>query len=187
MNQNGIHDILSKNEVIPVATIHNYEELLLQLEKIQHASISCIEITLRSDYALTAIEKIKKMDLPDFKVGVGTVIRPEQIEIVHAMDVDFIVSPGLTEKLVIELHKSGIPFIPGVSTVSEIMKALEWNCTFLKFFPAHLSGGIDALKAYGQLFPSVIFCPTGGITSSTYRDYLQLKNVSSVGGSWMLK
>ncbi len=187
MKQNGINDILSTNKVIPVATIHNYEDLVLQLEKIQHASISCIEITLRTDYALTAIEKIKTMDLPNFKIGVGTVIRPEQIEMVHALDVDFIVSPGLTEKLVGELHKTGIPFIPGVSTVSEIMQALEWHCSFLKFFPAHLSGGIEALKAYGQLFPSVTFCPTGGITSSTYNDFLSLYNVSSVGGSWMLK
>ena len=77
----------------------------------------------------------------------------------------------LIEKLVTELHKSGIPFIPGVSTISEIMKALEWNCTFLKNLPAHLSGGIDTLKSYGQLFPNVKFCPIGGITTSTYIDY----------------
>ena len=187
MIQNGIEDILLSNKVIPVATVKNHDDLLAQLEKIQEASISCIEITLRTDYALTAIEKLKNMDLPNFKVGVGTIIRPNQIDQVHALNVDFIVSPGLTEKLAHELSTCGIPYIPGVSTVSEIMQAVEWNCYFLKFFPAHLSGGIEALKAYGQLFPSVVFCPTGGITSSTYTDYLNLTNVASIGGSWMLR
>ena len=187
MTQNGIKEILSTNCIIPVATIQNHDDLLHQVAKIQKASINCIEITLRTEYAITAIEKIKNLNIPNFKVGVGTVIRPDQIQRLQDLDVDFIVSPGLTESLVKELHKCGIPFIPGVSTVSEIMQALEWNCSYLKFFPAHLAGGIDALKAYGQLFPSVTFCPTGGINETTNHEYLALPNVLSVGGSWMLK
>ena len=187
MVQNGIETILKHNPVIPVATIHNAEELETILSKIQVAGIHCIEITLRTGYALEAIKELKSRNIPGFFVGVGTVIRPEQVEQVKALEVDFIVSPGLTEKLSEALAVSGIPYIPGVSTVSEIMLGIEENCAFFKFFPANISGGIEALKAYGQLFPTVKFCPTGGITESTYESYLAEKNIISVGGSWMIK
>ncbi len=187
MVQNGLETILKHNPVIPVATIHNAEELETIVSKIQAAGINCIEITLRTDFALEAIKELKAINIPGFFVGVGTVIRPEQVEQLKALEVDFIVSPGLTEKLSEALAASGIPYIPGVSTVSEIILGIEENCTFFKFFPANLSGGIEAIKAYGQLFPSVKFCPTGGITENTYENYLDEKNVICVGGSWMLK
>jgi 2-dehydro-3-deoxyphosphogluconate aldolase/(4S)-4-hydroxy-2-oxoglutarate aldolase len=82
---------------------------------------------------------------------------------------------------------SKIPFIPGASTPSEIMQALEYGCDTLKFFPANLFGGIKALKTYGNVFPQVKFCPTGGVNESTFEEYLDLDNVISVGGSWMTK
>lgn len=187
MVQNGIETILKNNPVIPVATIHNAEELESIITKIQAAGINCIEITLRTEYALEAIKQLKMKAIPRFFVGVGTVIRLEQVEQVKALEVDFIVSPGITEKLSKALAASGIPYIQGVSTVSEIMLGMEENCAFFKFFPANLSGGIEALKAYGQLFPTVKFCPTGGITENTYASYLAEKNIISVGGSWMIR
>ena len=82
------------------------------------------------------------------------------------------------------LKSSGIPFLPGVATPSEIMAAKEKGLTALKFFPANLFGGIKSLKAYGQVFPDIKFCPTGGITSESSRDYLFLDNVFAIGGSW---
>lgn len=187
MVQNGIETVLKNNPIIPVATIHNAEELETILTKIQKAGINCIEITLRTEYAMEAIKQLKARNNSGFFVGVGTVIRPEQVDQVKALGVDFIVSPGLTEKLSIALAASGIPYIPGVSTVSEIMSGMEEKCAFFKFFPANLCGGIDALKAFGQLFPTVKFCPTGGINESTYESYLAEKNIISVGGSWMIK
>ncbi len=187
MQQNGIETILQANSVIPVATIQDAAALETIYAKIQESGIHCIEITLRTTFALDAIRILKERNIANFSIGVGTVIRPEQVQQVKDLGVDFIVSPGLTEKLAHALHQSGVPFIPGVSTVSEIMAGLEWDCTFFKFFPANLSGGIEALKAYGQLFPHVKFCPTGGITGSTYPDYLKEPNIISVGGSWMLK
>lgn len=187
MVQNGIETVLKNNPVIPVATIHNAEELETIVTKIQKAGINCIEITLRTEYAMEAIKQLKARNKSGFFVGVGTVIRPEQVEQVKELGVNFIVSPGLTEKLSIALAASGIPYIPGVSTVSEIMLGMEEKCAFFKFFPANLCGGIDALKAFGQLFPTVKFCPTGGINESTYESYLAEKNIISVGGSWMIK
>ena len=187
MIQNGIQTILKNNPVIPVATINNAGDLDNQISKIHSAGIKCIEVTLRTDFALEALSILKSQNIPNFSVGVGTIIHPNQIDKVKDIGVDFIVSPGLTTKLAQHLKQSGIAFIPGVSTVSDIMKGLEEEFTFFKFFPANLFGGINAIKTYGQLFPHVTFCPTGGISEQTFKEYLEEPNIISVGGSWMLK
>jgi 2-dehydro-3-deoxyphosphogluconate aldolase/(4S)-4-hydroxy-2-oxoglutarate aldolase len=187
MVQNGIEKILSKNPIIPVATIRNKEELELIIDKIIQANIQCIEVTLRTDFAYQALEIIKSKNLPNFDLGVGTITRADQIAKVQEIGVDFIVSPGLTPKLAQHLKQSSIAFIPGVSTVSDIMKGMEEDFRFFKFFPANLFGGIQAIKTYGQLFPHISFCPTGGISEETHQEYLYEPNILSVGGSWMLK
>jgi 2-dehydro-3-deoxyphosphogluconate aldolase / (4S)-4-hydroxy-2-oxoglutarate aldolase len=187
MTQNNIAEVLKQHQVIPVATIKDERDLFEQLEKIGKAGIKCIEVTLRTDFAFEALQIINRQKSSDFTVGVGTITNVAQINAVKEIGVDFLVSPGLTENLAKSLIESKIAFIPGVSTVSEIMAGMEFGLTHFKFFPAHLSGGIEALKAYGQLFPHLRFCPTGGISENTYQDYLALPQVISVGGSWMLK
>jgi 2-dehydro-3-deoxyphosphogluconate aldolase/(4S)-4-hydroxy-2-oxoglutarate aldolase len=187
MIQNGIEKILKRNPVIPVATIRDKDELEIILDKILGADIHCIEVTLRTDFAFKALEIIKSKNLSNFDLGVGTISRADQILKVQEIGVDFIVSPGFTPKLAQHLKQSDVAFIPGVSTVSDLMKGMEEDFRFFKFFPANLFGGIQAIKTYGQLFPQLSFCPTGGISEETYQEYLNEPNIISVGGSWMLK
>jgi 2-dehydro-3-deoxyphosphogluconate aldolase/(4S)-4-hydroxy-2-oxoglutarate aldolase len=103
------------------------------------------------------------------------------------LNVDFIVSPGLTENLAKVLQASKIPFLPGAVTPSEIISGQELGVKYFKFFPANLFGGLETLKAYASVFKGVKFCPTGGVNESNYQDFLKLENVVSVGGTWVLK
>lgn len=187
MKQNNIEGILNDHPLIPVVTINSEAEIDPIINTLKEMNIFCIEVTLRTDFAFEALQLIKDRYAGSISVGVGTVISKEQIEKLIAIGVDFIVSPGLTPALYNHLLASSIPFIPGVTTPSEIMQAIELGCDKLKFFPANLFGGISALKTYGNVFPQVKFCPTGGVNASTYEEYLSLKNVISVGGSWMIK
>lgn len=187
MKQNNIAAILAKHPLIPVVTINAEAEIAPMMEKLFALEIACIEITLRTDFAMEAIGIIKEEYGHRLAVGVGTVINTDQVDALLAHAPDFIVCPGLTTQLGKHLDASGMAFIPGVSTPSEIMHALENGWDVLKFFPAHLFGGLKALKTYGDVFPSVKFCPTGGIDGTTFDEYLALPNVISVGGSWMLK
>lgn len=187
MTQNNIAAVLSQHPVIPVVTINNEGEIPgIAAHLLQH-NIHCIEVTLRTAYALEGITQFKKLYGDQFAIGVGTVVKPKQVDEVAAIGVDFIVSPGIQMDLGNVLEQSGIPFIPGVATPSDIIAGLQRDWNVFKFFPANLFGGLPALKAYGQVFPSVKFCPTGGITEESYHDYLALNNVISVGGSWMMK
>ena len=96
------------------------------------------------------------------------------------------VSPGLTNPMIQQFDVSEIPFLPGVSTPSEIIRGMDLGWKYFKFFPADLFGGAKALKTYGSIFKNSFFCPTGGINQDNYKDYLELDNVLSVGGSWLL-
>lgn len=187
MKQNNIVSILNDHPLIPVVTIHSEEEIDPIIEGLKARNIFCIEVTLRTDFAFDALQIIKDRYADSITLGVGTVISENQLERLTEIGVDFIVSPGLTPALYNHLFATNIPFIPGVTTPSEIMQAIELGCDTLKFFPANLFGGISALKTYGNVFPQVKFCPTGGVDESTFEEYLSLKNVICVGGSWMMK
>lgn len=187
MKQNNIENVLKNHPLIPVVTIHSEEEIEPIIQQLIARNIFCIEVTLRTDFAFEAIEIIKNRYSETITLGVGTVLSQSQIERLVEIGVDFIVSPGLTPSLYDHLTVSKIPFIPGAVTPSEIMQAIELGCTTLKFFPATIFGGIQALKTYGTVFSQVKFCPTGGVDESTYEAYLALSNVISVGGSWMMK
>jgi 2-dehydro-3-deoxyphosphogluconate aldolase/(4S)-4-hydroxy-2-oxoglutarate aldolase len=186
MGQNGIRELLSSHQIVPVVTINQESDIAIILQKLKVHNIGIIEVTLRTPYALTAIEYLKQ-NAKHLVVGAGTVINTEQIGLLKNLNIDFIVSPGGSDKLFGALENSGIPFLPGACTPSEFISCAERGYDLLKFFPADLFGGIKALKTYSQVFGGIMFCPTGGITEETYRDYLELPNVQSVGGSWMMK
>jgi 2-dehydro-3-deoxyphosphogluconate aldolase/(4S)-4-hydroxy-2-oxoglutarate aldolase len=183
--QNGIEAILAANSRIPVVTFSSSAQVASVLEQLEAASVSCIEITLRTAAAWEAIEHCKKIANADFKVGVGTLVNVEQVERCKSLGVDFLVSPGSSDSLIDAMQSSGIPFLPGVMTPTEIISALEKECNYLKLFPYNLAGGINALKTYASVFPQVKFCPTGGLNADNHHEVLALKNVVSVGGSWL--
>lgn len=187
MTQQNIRNILEKHPLIPVVTFQHMEEIDPTMEKLKAKDIHCIEITLRTDISYEAIRYVKQTYGSEFSVGMGTVVLPKHIEMAQELQVDFMVSPGINEQLAKPLSESKIAFIPGVVTPSEIMIGLQHGWDTFKFFPASLFGGTETLKAYAQVFPTLKFCPTGGINETNFSDYAKLSNVICVGGSWMLK
>ncbi|MFN5418140.1 MAG: bifunctional 4-hydroxy-2-oxoglutarate aldolase/2-dehydro-3-deoxy-phosphogluconate aldolase [Flavobacteriia bacterium] len=185
--QNNIRQVLSQHPVIPVVTFNNLNEVEPMVERLVKQNIRCIEITLRTDVAFDAIQKTKEEFGKEISVGMGTIVNTFQIDKAVEIGIDFMVSPGISPALFSAFEASKIAFIPGVSTPSEIILGLQQNWDTFKFFPAHLFGGLEALKTYGQVFPHVKFCPTGGISEATHQEYLALGNIISVGGSWMTK
>lgn len=186
MIQNNIEQILKKNPLIPVATISDLSHVDKFYDVLKGQGVSCIEITLRTEIAWEAIALFKEKYGSDFSVGVGTIVSSDDILKCIQNKVDFMVSPGLTASMIQQFDFSGIPFLPGVSTPSEIIRGIDLGWEFFKFFPADLFGGAKALKTYANIFKNASFCPTGGINQDNYKAYLELENVISVGGSWLL-
>jgi 2-dehydro-3-deoxyphosphogluconate aldolase/(4S)-4-hydroxy-2-oxoglutarate aldolase len=187
MGNQSINKILKNNPLVPVVTFQKEDDPVAFMDYLIKNNIFCIEITLRTEYGLKAIKVLKEKFSDTIQVGAGTVINETQVNELKSMGADFMVSPGLTVDLFECMTKSKIPFLPGVATPSEIIQAQELKLEYLKFFPANLYGGVGALKMFGGLFPSIKFCPTGGINEETSQEYLALPNVIAVGGSWFQK
>jgi 2-dehydro-3-deoxyphosphogluconate aldolase/(4S)-4-hydroxy-2-oxoglutarate aldolase len=167
-----------------VVVLERVEDAVPVARALVAGGLPAIELTLRTPAALDAIRAISD-EVPDILVGAGTVVTPGQAKEAFDAGARFLVSPGSTPSLVAAMADTGLPFLPGTSTVSEVLAALELGLTDLKFFPAETSGGAAYLRAVASPVPAARFCPTGGITLASAPDYLALPNVGCVGGSWL--
>ncbi|GAA7774745.1 bifunctional 4-hydroxy-2-oxoglutarate aldolase/2-dehydro-3-deoxy-phosphogluconate aldolase [Helicobacter pylori] len=182
--QDKIIEVLQISPIIPVVVIENIKDAVPLAQSLVEGGIHIIEVTLRSSCALEAIELIAK-NVPKMRVGAGTILNPTQLEQAQNRGAEFLISPGLTIKLLEHAKKKDMPLIPGVSSSSEVMQALELGYSALKFFPAEYCGGVKLLNAFNGPFKGVKFCPTGGISADNMHSYLNLENVLCVGGSWL--
>ncbi|ALP40348.1 bifunctional 4-hydroxy-2-oxoglutarate aldolase/2-dehydro-3-deoxy-phosphogluconate aldolase [Aeromonas schubertii] len=178
-------EVFAASPLVPVMVITDLEQAVPMAEALLAGGISVFEITLRTPVALAAIERIARA-MPEAMVGAGTVINAAQYDAAVAAGARFVISPGMTPALLAHAARGSAPLIPGVATPSEVMQALEAGYDHLKFFPAEANGGTKALAAIAAPLPQVRFCPTGGIGPKNVADYLALKSVATVGGSWML-
>ena len=177
--------VLDLAPVVPVVVVDDPSDAVPLARALVSGGLPAIEVTLRTPAALQAIRAIADA-VPDAVVGAGTVITPEQVTDSVTAGARFLVSPGWTDVLLDAMRVSGVPFLPGVSTTSEVVALLERGVREMKFFPAEAAGGTAYLKSLHGPLPQARFGPTGGIGAATAPGYLSLPNVACVGGSWML-
>lgn len=176
--------LAAKRSVVPVVVIERAEDALPLARAILAGGGISIEITLRTQAGLKAIEAIANSDL-EIVVGAGTVLTVEDAKQAIAAGAQFLVSPGLDSEVVEYALAQEVLMIPGVMTPSEVLTAKRLGLEMLKFFPAQLAGGVGMLKTFASVFPMMRFMPTGGININNLPDYVKLNNVLAVGGSWV--
>ena len=171
--------------VIPVIVLHDVRHAVPMARALVAGGIRMLEVTLRTPQALDCMRAIAS-EVPEAVVGAGTVRSPADAEAATRAGARFAVSPGFTPAVGRACRDQGLPLLPGVATGSEIMAAQEEGFDALKFFPALQAGGTAMLKAWQGPFGDVVFCPTGGIAPGNAAEFLALKNVACVGGSWLV-
>ena len=170
--------------VIPVLVIHDLAHARPIAEALVAGGLKALEVTLRTPVALEAMAEMAAVE--GAVVGAGTVLNENDLNASLAAGARFIVSPGLTEPLARAAIQSGVPYLPGVASASDIMRGLDLGLTHFKFFPAEAAGGRTALNALAAPFGQARFCPTGGITPDTAEAWLAAPQVLCVGGSWLV-
>ncbi|MEJ6773750.1 MAG: bifunctional 4-hydroxy-2-oxoglutarate aldolase/2-dehydro-3-deoxy-phosphogluconate aldolase, partial [Porticoccaceae bacterium] len=176
--------LLAGNPVIPVITLDRVDDAVPLAQALVAGGLKVLEVTLRTEAAVEGIRQIVK-HVPEAIVGTGTVCTEQHIKLSEDLGCQFMISPGATDKLLRAAENSSVPFLPGISPVSELMRGMEYGYSDFKFFPAEASGGVPVLKAMGGPFGDIRFCPTGGIGLHNVLSYLALPNVLCVGGSWI--
>jgi 2-dehydro-3-deoxyphosphogluconate aldolase/(4S)-4-hydroxy-2-oxoglutarate aldolase len=176
--------LLDVAPVVPVVVLEDATRAVPLARALAAGGLPIIELTLRTPSALDAVRRIAA-EVPDVLVGAGTILGAGQARRAAAAGARFLVSPGSTPALLDGLDDTGLPYLPGTSTVSEMLAVAERGHTAMKFFPAEAAGGAPYLASLASPLPHLRFCPTGGITATTAERYLGLPNVGCVGGSWL--
>lgn len=179
----NVRELMQVAPVIPVLVIDEVAQAKPLAEALVAGGIRTLEVTLRTPVALDAIRAMT--DVPGAIVGVGTALNADDLKRAQDHGATFAVSPGFTPALGKAANDINMPLLPGVMTPADIMQAKDHGFTELKLFPASQAGGIPMLKALGGPFVDTVFCPTGGISAATAKDFLALPNVLCVGGSWV--
>ncbi len=180
-----IDSVMNAAPVIPVLVVDDIAHARPLAEALVAGGLPVLEVTMRTPVALDVITEMAKV--PGAIVGAGTVISAGDLSAALVAGARFIVSPGITAPLGSAARTSGAPFLPGVSSASDIIRAQEMGFNRLKFFPAVAAGGLPMLRALAAPFRNVRFCPTGGITLENAPEWLAEASVACVGGSWIAK
>lgn len=181
----SIDQIMRTSPVIPVLVIEEGTDVQALAEALVAGGLRVLEVTLRTPAGLQAIRDMKQV--PGAIVGAGTVTNEAELDAALDAGSEFIVSPGLTDKLASAAIERQVPFLPGIASASDIMRGLDLGLDRFKFFPATAAGGTPALKALAAPFHQCRFCPTGGIALETAPEWLAMESVLCVGGSWIVK
>lgn len=170
--------------VVPVVVLDNVKDAVPTAKAMVAGGIDVMEITFRTAAAPEAIQAVAK-NCPEMLVGAGTILNLEQAKLAVKMGAKFIVSPGFDEEVVRWCVENGIAVTPGCVTPTEIMAAIKCGLKVVKFFPANVYGGLNAMKNLSAPFGGIKFLPTGGVNAGNLREYLDAPFIHAVGGSWV--
>ncbi len=184
MNTTSIAEICRLAPVIPVLIVDDVAHAAPLARALVDGGLKALEVTLRTPAALDAIRAMADA-APDAVVGAGTLRTPADVRAAVAAGARFGVSPGLSARVLDAADDAGLPMLPGVATPTEAMAGAERGLDILKFFPAEANGGAPVLRAWESPLAGLAFCPTGGVGLDNAREYLGLRNVVCVGGSWV--
>ena len=184
--QHSIFDRFHQIGIIPVLEIDSVKQAIPLAESLLAGGLPVAEVTLRTDAALEAIGSIAR-GVTEVIVGAGTVLNWKQAQAAHGSGAQFLVSPGMVEEVVIWAQENEVPVLAGALTPTEMIRGINLGLDILKFFPAEILGGLNAIRAVSDPFPQLRFIPTGGIKLENAAQYLQNEKIHAVGGSWMAK
>ena len=179
-------EFLNQYKAVPVVVIKTIEDTIPTLKALCDGGLPVAEITFRTACAAEAIALGVK-EFPNMHIGAGTVINGEQAKKAIEAGAQFIVSPGLSAEVAEVCQNANIPYLPGCATPTEIMQAIAMGIEIVKFFPANVYGGLNAIKALSGPFPQIKFLPTGGVDMSNIKEFLAFDKIVAVGGSFMMK
>lgn len=175
---------LANSIVVPVVVLDKVEDAVPTAKAMAAGGVDTMEITFRTACAPECIKAVAE-NCPDVLVGAGTIVNLEQCKLAVEMGAKFIVSPGFSDEIVGWCVEHGIAVCPGCVTPTEIMGALKHGLKMVKFFPANVYGGLNAMKNLSAPFVGLKFLPTGGVNAANIKEYIDAPFIHAVGGSWV--
>ena len=175
---------LANSIVVPVVVLDKVEDAVPTAKAMAAGGVDTMEITFRTACAPECIKAVAE-NCPDVLVGAGTIVNLDQCKLAIEMGAKFIVSPGFSDEIVGYCVEHGVAVAPGCVTPTEIMAAMKHGLKMVKFFPANVYGGLNAMKNLSAPFVGLKFLPTGGVNAANIKEYIDAPFIHAVGGSWV--
>lgn len=187
-NVQNVVSALRQIRIVPVLVLDDVATGVKMCEILVECGLPAAEITFRTAAAEEVIKEAARL-FPELYLGAGTILNIRDLERAFLAGAKFAVAPGFNPTVVKSAIANEWAFAPGVCTPSEVEQAMELGCRFLKFFPAEAAGGVKMIKSLIAPYKhmGVQFMPTGGITTANVAEYLAVKEIVAVGGTWLGK
>lgn len=157
--------LIPQQGILPLYFYKDTEVSIGVLKALYNAGIRTVEYTNRGEAALTNFREMKKVcdtELKGMYLGVGTIKDSASAQAFIDAGADYIISPGLVKEVVKVADKNDMLWVPGCMTPTEIIKAEHLGAKMIKLFPGNILG-TAFLSAIKELFPNLLFMPTGGV------------------------
>lgn len=161
---------LTEARVVPVIRTRTAALAETAVQWLHDAGLRVFEITLTVPDAPSLIRTLAAD--PALTVGAGTVPDRAAAESCLAAGARFIVAPWVDPALAAPCRTAGALLMLGAMTPTEVRGALAAGADVVKIFPASSAGGPAHIRALVSVFPTVAFCPTGGIAPTDVAAYL---------------
>lgn len=181
-------DIIAGLGVVPVIAIERAGDAVALADALLEGGLPVAEITFRTEAAAEVLA-IMRDARPELCIGAGTILDRPSLERAVAAGARFGLAPGYDPDIVDAAKAADLPFCPGIMTPTDLTLAAARGVRLAKFFPAGVAGGPKALSGISAPFAhlGIRFIPTGGVTEATIGDWLAIRQVIAVGGTWIAK
>lgn len=157
--------LIPEQGVLPLFFYKDTAVSIEVLKALYSAGIRAVEYTNRGEAALKNFREMRKVcdgELKGMYLGVGTIKNAEMAQSFIDAGADYIISPGLVEDAARVADANNMLWVPGCMTPTEIIRAEQLGAKMVKLFPGNLLGP-SFLSAIKELFPNLLFMPTGGV------------------------
>jgi len=165
--QNSL-DVIVKQGMLPLYFNSEESKSITILRTLYNAGIRAVEYTNRGPEALSNFKKmieVRNAEMPGMLLGIGTIKNLAQAETYYLTGADFFISPGFVLEIASFLISKEVLYAPGCMTPTEIIAAENAGVKFIKLFPGNILGP-DFMSAIKDVFPNLIFMPTGGVDTT---------------------
>jgi len=181
-------DLIAGLGVVPVIAIERASDAVALADALLEGGLPVAEITFRTEAAADVLAAMRDAR-PELCIGAGTILDRANLKKAIASGTRFGLAPGFDPDIVDAAKAENLPFCPGIMTPSDLTLAAARGVRLAKFFPAGVAGGPKALAGISAPFAhlGIRFIPTGGVTEATIGEWLALRQVIAVGGTWIAK
>jgi 2-dehydro-3-deoxyphosphogluconate aldolase / (4S)-4-hydroxy-2-oxoglutarate aldolase len=172
MEKSAVLKTLRNLGLVPVLRAESEAQALALADAIAAGGVTSLEVTMTVPGAIRVMRTLAEQR-PDILVGAGTVLDPETARMCILEGAKFVVSPALNLKTIEMCHRYSIAVLPGALTPTEIVTAWQAGADVVKVFPASAMGGAKYLTALKGPFPQIHMIPTGGVSLSTAKEFLE--------------